>query len=592
MSKKQNIQKTGGQFLLNPISDTSIFSREDFTNEHSEIYKMVIDFDKDRVLSQKEKIEKYDPDLSIELLKELGELGLLGIDIPEKYDGIDLDKITTAIVAEALVQSPSFAVTWAVQTGIGSLPIIWFGTDEQKNKYLPKVSSGELVCAYGLTEPSSGSDATQAKTSAKLTEDKKHYILNGEKVFITNGGIADVFIVFAQVDGNKFSAFIVEKGTEGFSIGREENKLGMKGSSTAQLIFQDAKVPAENLLYKVGKGATIAFNCLNIGRFKLGCSCLGGSKQAITTASQYSLDRKAFGTTISKFDAIQKKIAEMSILTFATDSMIYRTIGLLQDEIDLIDKDTPDYYIQMGEAMGKYAIETSMVKVFGSDCSHWVIDQGLQVLGGYGYLEEYSLAPAYRDDRINQIWEGTNEINRQIITGFMMKKALTEELPFRDSIRNIDFFLNEKPSSNISEFSKEFDSVESAKKLALYLFNESLIAFGQDLKNEHQVMEMLADIFTDIYSAESAIIRTKKIMDSDNPIPTTKDISIVFISEMVGRIITKTHSILNTLYDGSVSEDIIAKVSKFEKRMRLPVNAVQLKRNIAEYVFDQKKYPY
>ena len=233
-----------------------------------------------------------------------------------------------------------------------------------------------------------------------------------------------------------------------------------------------------------------------------------------------------------------------------------------------------------------------MVKVFGSDCSHWVIDQGLQVLGGYGYLEEYSLAPAYRDDRINQIWEGTNEINRQIITGFMMKKALTEELPFRDSILNIDFFLDEKPSSNISEFSKEFDSVESAKKLALYLFNESLIAFGQDLKNEHQVMEMLADIFTDIYSAESAIIRTKKIMDSDNPIPTTKDISIVFISEMVGRIITKTHSILNTLYDGSVSEDIIAKVSKFEKRMRLPVNAVQLKRNIAEYVFDQKKYPY
>ena len=592
MNKKHNIQKTGGQFLLDPISDTSIFSREDFSSEHSEIYKMVMDFDKDRVLSEKEKIEKYDPDLSIELLKELGELGLLGIDIPEKYDGIDLDKITTAIVAEALVQSPSFAVTWAVQTGIGSLPIVWFGSAEQKNKYLPKVSSGEFVCAYGLTEPSSGSDATQAKTSAKLTEDKKHYILNGEKVFITNGGIADVFIIFAQVDGDKFSAFIVEKGTEGFSIGREENKLGMKGSSTAQLLFQDAKVPAENLLYKVGKGATIAFNCLNIGRFKLGCSCLGGSKQAITTASQYSLERKAFGTSISKFDAIQKKIAEMSILTFATDSMIYRTIGLLQDEIDLIDKDAPDYYIQMGEAMGKYAIETSMVKVFGSDCSHWVIDQGLQVLGGYGYLEEYSLAPAYRDDRINQIWEGTNEINRQIITGFMMKKALTEELPFRDSIRNIDSFLDEKPSSNISEFSKEFDSVESAKKLALYLFNESLIAFGQDLKNEHQVMEMLADIFTDIYSAESAIIRTKKIMDSDNPIPTTKDISIVFISEMVGRIITKTHSILNTLYDGSVSEDIIAKVSKFEKRMRLPVNAVQLKRNIAEYVFDQKKYPY
>jgi len=592
MSKKENIQKTGGQFLLDPITDTSIFSREDFTSEHTEIYKMVMDFDKERVLTQKEKIEKYDPNLSIELLKELGELGLLGIDIPEKYNGIDLDKITSAIVAEALVQSPSFAVTWSVQTGIGSLPIVWFGTDEQKNKYLPKISSGEFICAYGLTEPSSGSDATQAKTTAKLTDDSKHYIINGEKVFITNGGIADIFIVFAQVDGNKFSAFIVEKDTNGFSIGREENKLGMKGSSTAQLLFQDAKVPAENLLYKIGEGATIAFNCLNIGRFKLGCSCLGGSKQAITTASQYSLDRKAFGTTISKFDAIQKKIAEMSVLTFATDSMIYRTIGLLQDEINLIDKNSPDYYIQMGKAMGKYAIETSMVKVFGSDCSHWVIDQGLQILGGYGYLEEYSLAPAYRDDRINQIWEGTNEINRQIITGFMMKKALTEELPFRGAIRKIDSFLDEKPSNSSSEFSKELDTVETAKKLGLYLFNESLIVFGQDLKNEHQIMEMLADILTNIYTAESTLIRTKKIMDSDNPVPTTKDISMIFISEMVDRIITKTHSILNALHDGFISEEVVAKVNKFEKRMRFSRNTVQLKRNIAQFVFEQKKYPY
>jgi len=592
MSKKENIQKTGGQFLLDPITDTSIFSREDFTSEHTEIYKMVMGFDKERVLAQKEKIEKYDPNLSIELLKELGELGLLGIDIPEKYNGIDLDKITSAIVAEALVQSPSFAVTWSVQTGIGSLPIVWFGTDEQKNKYLPKISSGEFICAYGLTEPSSGSDATQAKTTAKLTDDSKHYIINGEKVFITNGGIADIFIVFAQVDGNKFSAFIVEKDTNGFSIGREENKLGMKGSSTAQLLFQDAKVPAENLLYKIGEGATIAFNCLNIGRFKLGCSCLGGSKQAITTASQYSLDRKAFGTTISKFDAIQKKIAEMSVLTFATDSMIYRTIGLLQDEINLIDKNSPDYYIQMGKAMGKYAIETSMVKVFGSDCSHWVIDQGLQILGGYGYLEEYSLAPAYRDDRINQIWEGTNEINRQIITGFMMKKALTEELPFRGAIRKIDSFLDEKPSNSSSEFSKELDTVETAKKLGLYLFNESLIVFGQDLKNEHQIMEMLADILTNIYTAESTLIRTKKIMDSDNPVPTTKDISMIFISEMVDRIITKTHSILNALHDGFISEEVVAKVNKFEKRMRFSRNTVQLKRNIAQFVFEQKKYPY
>ena len=592
MSDKNKIQKTGGQFLLDPVQDTLIFSREDFTNEHSEIHKMVMDFDNEKILSKKDEIEKYDPDLSIKLLQELGELGLLGIDIPEKFGGIDLDKITTAIVAEALVVSPSFAVTWAVQTGIGSLPIIWFGTDEQKNKYLPKVSTGELICAYGLTEPSSGSDATQAKTTAQLSEDKKHYILNGEKVFITNGGIADIFIVFAQVDGNKFSAFIVEKGTKGFSIGREEKKLGMKGSSTAQLLFQDAMVPSENLLYKIGKGSTIAFNCLNIGRFKLGCSCLGGSKQAITTASKYAIERKAFGTTISKFDAIQKKIAEMTILTFATDSMIYRTIGLLQQEIDLIEKDLPDYYIKMGEAMGKYAIETSMVKVFGSDCSHWVIDQGLQVLGGYGYLEEYSLAPAYRDDRINQIWEGTNEINRQIITGFMMKKALSEELPFRDAIRSIDNFLSEDLVGDDTEFSSEINSLEATKKFGLFLFNESLIAFGQDLKNEHQIMELLADIFTDIYTAESALVRARKIMESNSPVQSTKDISRVFISEMVDRIVTNAQSILNAVYDGSIPKDTIFKMRKFDEKMRLSCNAVQLKRNIAEFVFEQEKYPY
>jgi len=592
MSKTKNEHNTGGQFLLDSIFDTSIFTREDFSSEHREIYKMVMDFDRERVLSQKEEIEKFDPDLSLGLMKELGELGLLGIDIPEEYGGIDLDKITSAIVAESLVQSPSFAVTWSVQTGIGSLPIVWFGTDEQKQKYLPKIATGELICAYGLTEPSSGSDAMQADTTATLSDDGKHYLINGEKVFITNGGWAGVFIVFARVDGSKFSAFIVENDTEGFTIGREENKLGMKGSSTAQLLFQDAKVPVENLLYEVGKGATIAFNCLNIGRFKLGCSCLGGSKQVISAASVYAQDRKAFGTTISKFDAIRKKIGEMSVRTFATDTMIYRTIGLLQNEIDLIDKDAPNYYINTGEAMGKYAIETSMVKVFGSDCSHWVIDQGLQIFGGYGFLEEYPLAPAYRDDRVNQIWEGTNEINRQIITGFIMKKALNEELPFRDAIRQIDSFLNTEPDVDDTLLAKECDTVESAKKIGLYLFNEALSEFAQDLKNEHQIVEMLSDIFIDIYCAESTIIRVKKIMSSDKPVASTVDIAKVFTTEMVDRILAKTHTILNAVFAGSVSTEAMDTVDKFEERMRLSNNVVQLKRNIAEYVFDQKVYPY
>lgn len=593
MAKDLNKLKTGGQFLLNSINKQSIYCREDFTSEHNEIFKMVKSFDEDRVLPQKDALDDFNPDIAKGLLRELGDLGLLGVDIPEEYGGIDLDKITSAIIAESLVHNPSFAVTWSVQTGIGSLPIIWFGTDDQKKKYLPKIATGEVICAYGLTEPSSGSDAMQAKTTAVLSEDNEHYILNGEKVFITNGGWAEVFIVFAQVDGNKFSAFIIEKDTEGFSVGREEKKLGMKGSSTAQLVFQNAKVPKDNLLYKVGKGATIAFNCLNIGRFKLGCSCLGGSKRAITAATKYAIDRQAFGTTISQFDGIKRKIAEMSVLTFATDTMIYRTIGLLQDEIDLVEKDSnDDYYIHIGEAMGKYAIETSMVKVFGSDCSHWVIDQGLQVLGGYGFLEEYPLASAYRDDRINQIWEGTNEINRQIIAGFFMKKALMDELPIRNAIKEIDAFLTSEESVDDAPLAKECNTVDAAKKLALYLFDRSLAQYAQDLKNEHQILEMLSDVFTDIYTAESTILRAQKIMESDNAIPTAVDIARVFSTEMVNRVMSNAHLILNALYSGSLNEDVHNKLKIFEERMRLSNDVVQLKRNIAEYVFEKKEYPY
>ena len=442
MNKIKKESKTGGQFLVEPISMATVYSREDFTEEHIDIYNLVMEFDRDQVLAQKEEIDQYNPDLVKSLIKEMGKLGLLGIDVPETYGGINLDKITTIIVAESLVQCPSFSVTWGVQTGIGSLPIVWFGTEEQKQKFLPKIVTGEILCAYGLTEPSAGSDATNGKTTAVLSKDGEHYILNGEKIFITNGNWANVYTVFAQIDGDKFSAFIIERGTEGFSIGQEEKKLGMKGSSTTPLIFENAKVPVKNLLFKVGEGANIAFNCLNIGRLKLGASSLGGSKMVINGVTPYAKERRAFGQPISKLDAITKKIADMTIRTFVTDSMLYRTVGLIQSEIDQLDIKDDNYYIQMGEAMEKFAIETSMAKVFGSDTSHIVIDEGLQILGGYGFLEEYPLAGAYRDDRINQIWEGTNEVNRQIISGFMMKKALMEELPIREAIREIDAFMS------------------------------------------------------------------------------------------------------------------------------------------------------
>ena len=584
---------TGGQFLVEPITEAKVYSREDFTEEHRDIYNMVMEFDRDRILAQKEEIEKYNPDLIKSLIKEMGELGLLGIDVPEEYGGLDLDKITIGIVTEALVHCPSFAVAWAVQTGIGSLPIIWFGTKEQKEKYLPRIVSGEILCAYGLTEPSGGSDPLAGKTTAELSKDGEHYILNGEKTFITNGGWSEVYTVFAQVNGDQFTAFLVDRDTEGFSIGAEEKKMGMKGSSTTSLIFQNAKVPVNNLLYKVGKGAAVAFNTLNIGRFKLGASCLGGSKQIINRTSQYAKERRAFGQSISNFDAIIKKIAEMTVRTFATDSMIYRTIGLLQTEIDQLDQSSKDYYSKMGEAMEKYAIETSMVKVYGTETSHYVIDEGLQIMGGYGFLEEYFLAGAYRDDRINPIWEGTNEINRQIISGFMMKKALMEELPIREAIRDIsDFMSNGQLKLKDDTLAEECHSIETAKRFVLYLFNEALCKYGQDLKHEQQLTEIIADIFMDIYTAESTVVRARKIMASASPEPNVVNIAKIFTTEMSNRIMSNVHTAITAIHDGPPSPLLDQKISEFEDRMRLKTNVISLKRKIAKHVYNNNGYPY
>ena len=593
MNKIKKESKTGGQFLVEPISMATVYSREDFTEEHIDIYNLVMEFDRDQVLAQKEEIDQYNPDLVKSLIKEMGKLGLLGIDVPETYGGINLDKITTIIVAESLVQCPSFSVTWGVQTGIGSLPIVWFGTEEQKQKFLPKIVTGEILCAYGLTEPSAGSDATNGKTTAVLSKDGEHYILNGEKIFITNGNWANVYTVFAQIDGDKFSAFIIERGTEGFSIGQEEKKLGMKGSSTTPLIFENAKVPVKNLLFKVGEGANIAFNCLNIGRLKLGASSLGGSKMVINGVTPYAKERRAFGQPISKLDAITKKIADMTIRTFVTDSMLYRTVGLIQSEIDQLDIKDANYYIQMGEAMEKFAIETSMAKVFGSDTSHIVIDEGLQILGGYGFLEEYPLAGAYRDDRINQIWEGTNEVNRQIISGFMMKKALMEELPIREAIREIDAFMsNGELDLDNQILSTECQTIEIAKRFVLFIFNEALCKYGQDLKHEQQLTEIFADNFMDIYTAESTVVRARKIMASNSPEPTVVDIAKVFTAEMANRFISQLHTAISAIYDGKPSVLIDQKINEFESRMRLSTNVIGLKRNIANHVYKKNRYPY
>jgi butyryl-CoA dehydrogenase len=595
MEQPIQITETGGRFLVTPITDTNIFTREDFTEEQHEIQEMVQGFCTEHIAPVKEKLDKKDKDLTFSLLRKIAELGLLGIAVPEEYGGMELDKITSAIVAEATSHSQcaSFVVTWSTNLGIGSLPIVWFGTPAQKEKYLPRLTDGTCIGAYGLTEPSAGSDALAAKTTAVLSEDGKHYILNGEKVFITNGGWADVFTVFAKVDGEKFTAFIVERDTPGFTQGPEYDKMGMRGSSTTSLIFQNAKVPVENLLYEEGKGHHIAFNVLNMGRFKMSAALLGGSKLTTSASIEYILERRQFGKAIAHFDTTIGKVADMVVETFSADCMTYRTIGMIQNAIDELDNTDPNYYIMMGEAMEKYAIESSMAKVYCSELNGKVIDSGLQMMGGYGFIEEYTMARQYRDCRIDRIWEGTNEINRQIITGYMMKKALMEELPILGSIREIEQYMNNGKLDTDSEILfAESNVVETSKRLALFLLNEGICEFGQDLKHQQQIADILANIFIDIYVAESTVLRAKKMLGNPKSSPSVEGVAKIFVAEMAQRMVQLAETALKGVYNGDLSPLMHENLNAFRSRMYLPTNTIGIKREIAAYAYSKKCYPY
>jgi len=595
MEQPIQITETGGRFLVTPITDTNIFTREDFTEEQHEIQEMVQGFCTEHIAPVKEELEKKDKDLTFSLLRKIAELGLLGIAVPEEYGGMELDKITSAIVAEATSHSQcaSFVVTWSTNLGIGSLPIVWFGTPAQKEKYLPRLTDGTCIGAYGLTEPSAGSDALAAKTTAVLSEDGKHYILNGEKVFITNGGWADVFTVFAKVDGEKFTAFIVERDTPGFTQGPEYDKMGMRGSSTTSLIFQNAKVPVENLLYEEGKGHHIAFNVLNTGRFKMSAALLGGSKLTTSASIEYILERRQFGKAIAHFDTTIGKVADMVVETFSADCMTYRTIGMIQNAIDELDNTDPNYYIMMGEAMEKYAIESSMAKVYCSELNGKVIDSGLQMMGGYGFIEEYTMARQYRDCRIDRIWEGTNEINRQIITGYMMKKALMEELPILGAIREIEQYMNNGKLDTDSEILfAESNVVETSKRLALFLLNEGICEFGQDLKHQQQIADILANIFIDIYVAESTVLRAKKMLGNPKSSPSVEGVAKIFVAEMAQRMVQLAETALKGVYNGDLSPLMHENLNAFRSRMYLPTNTIGIKREIAAYAYSKKCYPY
>src|SRR2546426_1121102 len=427
----------GGSFLLEERRPDEVFTPEDFTEQHQLIAQTTEEFAVNEIVPNIEKMEHKDFSITRDLLKKAGDLGLSSVEIPEAYGGLEMDKVTAAVIADHIAKYAGFATTWGGHTGIGTLPIVYFGTEEQKKKYLPRLAAGEIVGAYALSEASSGSDALNCRARAELSSDGKHYILNGEKMWITNAGFADLFTVFAKIDGEKFSAFLIERNFPGFSVGAEEHKMGIRGSSTCPLILNDCKVPVENLLGEVGKGHVIAFNILNVGRYKLGAGCVGGARNVLQSAIEYARQRKAFGKSIADFGLIREKLATMAVGVFAGEAMIYRTVGMIDAALSEIDSSAPDASREIRKAIEEYAVECSIAKVWCSEMLDRTVDEVVQIYGGYGFVEEYPAERAYRDSRVNRIFEGTNEINRMIITGFLLKRAMTGQLPLMPAIKRI-----------------------------------------------------------------------------------------------------------------------------------------------------------
>ncbi len=508
--QKGNPMNKGGSFLLEPVVG-SVFTRERFVEEQKEIDEMVRSFARERILPHKESLEAFDKERSLELMREAAELGLTAIDIPEKYGGLEQNKTTSALVNEALSQgeSSSWLVTFSAHVGIGTLPIVFFGTNAQKERYLPKLATAEYLSAYALTEPGAGSDALNLTTSARLSDDGDAYVLNGTKQYITNGGWADLFIVFARLDGKGVTAFIVERDSEGLSTGAEEKKMGIKGSSTVNLVLENVRVPKDNVLGTPGAGQHIALNILNIGRFKLGAADLGACKMCINHATRYALERTQFGQPIAFFQAIRKKLADMIVRTYVLDSVIYRTVGLMDERVADLKVDDPDYNRKVMAALEEYAIEASISKILGSETLFRVSDHGIQIFGGYGFSEDYPMAAVFRDTRIDRIFEGTNEINRMVIYGYCLKKALMEELPFRTAASA----WTERDPVRDGPFRWEVQALDVLRRSTVKCVHEAISLYGQDLRNEQVVGEDLADLIIGYYGASSAINRLLQLGD-------------------------------------------------------------------------------
>jgi alkylation response protein AidB-like acyl-CoA dehydrogenase len=585
------IAATGGSFLIEDRTPDEVFTPEDFTEEQVMIGRTAEEFMDKELLPRLPELLKLDYELSRELLAKAGEVGLLGVEIPEEYGGLGLDKVSGCLVAEKAGLDGSFATTFAVQVGIGTLPIVFFGTEEQKRKYLPKLASGEWVSSYSLSEASSASDAMNAKARAVKSEDGKSWILNGEKMWLSNAGFADIYITFAKVDGEHFTAFIVEKGMPGVSLGAEEKKTGIKGSSTRPLILTDAVIPKDNLLGEIGKGHKIAFNILNVGRFKLGAMTSAGAKAAVGVATEYGNSRTAFGQPITSFGLIKHKIGQMAILAYVSDAVVYRTAGMIDRNLADVQIDDPATFLKRIE---EYDVECSMVKVWCSEILDWIVDENVQIHGGAGYVEDYPAERYWRDARVNRIYEGTNEINRLLVPGRLIRRAMKGDLPIFQKAQALIGELMSGPSMETPEdgfLAAEGRMLAGAKKVALMCLGTAVQKLGEKLKDEQEVLGHFADIAMEVYALESALLRARKRAGARGEDATRLQEAAVrcYAQDAMDKIEASGRKLLAAVEEGDTLRTLLAALRRFTKRD--VCNTVALRRQVADAAIEQVAYP-
>ncbi|MEL6544235.1 MAG: acyl-CoA dehydrogenase family protein [Myxococcota bacterium] len=579
----------GGGFVFLPVLSAPIFTREAISDEQKSFAKTAHDFAVQDVEPHAAAIERKQPGLMLQIMKKAAEIGMFMVEIPEEYGGLGLDKVTAMVMGEEIARNASFSVTIGAHTNIGTMPTVYYGTEDQKARYLPKLASGELLAAYCLSEPDSGSDALSAKTTAVLNEEGTHYVMNGTKQWITNGAFADLFTVFAQVDGDKFTAFLVEKSFSGVSLGAEEHKLGIRGSSTTQLILEDVHVPVENVLGEVGRGHKIAFNILNIGRWKLGAATIGGAKHVLAHAAKYASERKQFGKPLSDFGLIQEKLARSAMLIFAGESMAYRTGGLIDERIAELDASSPSFHVECMAVIEEFSIEASILKVFGSEAGWMIADEALQIHGGNGYVEDYPVERSLRDMRINRIFEGTNEINRMLIPGTILKRAMKGELPLLQFSQDVMGELNAPetlPKPGAGPLGNELCAVELSKRAATLAASKAVQKHMQGLQEQQVLLAELADLFIAVYAMDSALARAHQGQGAkpDARSESHLELARLFVAESRGEVMAKLRRIGPMLCDGAELDEFFVYVSLLDRPYAVDVLALQ--RSIAARVVE------